>query len=115
MNQPINPPAIPEMDADGYVVDPHSWTRDTAIALAARAGIGELTHEHWRVIGHLRRHFLEHQNLPPLRLVCHEVGLDDHCIAHLFGEPKTAWQVAGLPNPGEEGKAYMDVADLARE
>jgi tRNA 2-thiouridine synthesizing protein E len=28
-------------------------------------------------------------------------------MQHLFPSPREAWRIAGLPNPGEEAKAYM--------
>jgi tRNA 2-thiouridine synthesizing protein E len=43
-----------------------------------------------------------------MRHVCGVTHLEKHCVTDLFGNgSKEAWRVAGLPNPGEEAKAYM--------
>lgn len=34
-------------------------------------------------------------------------GLDADCLHQLFRSPRQAWRIAGLPNPGEEAKAYL--------
>jgi len=39
--------------------------------------------------------------------VCHLTGQSADCMQHLFPNPREAWRVAGLPNPGEEAKAYL--------
>lgn len=31
----------------------------------------------------------------------------EHCVKQLFGGPLEAWRIAGLPDPGEEARAYM--------
>jgi tRNA 2-thiouridine synthesizing protein E len=102
------------MDEDGFLYDPHEWNHDTAVALADDEGVGTLTENHWRVIGHLRRHFLETGALPPMRLICHEIGLHQHCVSDLFGDPESAWRVAGLPKPGEEFKSYLATAETMK-
>ena len=35
------------------------------------------------------------------------IPLERMCMPDLFRSVRTAWRVAGLPNPGEEAKAYM--------
>jgi tRNA 2-thiouridine synthesizing protein E len=39
--------------------------------------------------------------------VCRTHDLDRNAIKNLFGGCRQAWRIAGLPNPGEEAKAYM--------
>jgi hypothetical protein len=43
-----------------------------------------------------------------MRLVCRAAGLDRHKAHKLFSGCRSLWRVAGLPNPGEEAKSYMD-------
>ena len=33
--------------------------------------------------------------------------MDKHCVDKLFHSQREAWRVAGLPDPGEEARAYM--------
>jgi TusE/DsrC/DsvC family sulfur relay protein len=95
-------------DADGFLADPDRWTPDMAQRIAWMDGIRELTDKHWEVIAHVRKHFFGHGTLPVMRLVCRAAGLDRHKAHKLFGDCKGLWRVAGLPNPGEEAKSYMN-------
>jgi tRNA 2-thiouridine synthesizing protein E len=42
------------------------------------------------------------------RQVCRELDLVSDCVCALFGGPLEAWKVAGLPDPGEEARVYME-------
>ncbi len=95
-------------DPDGFVAEPNAWTPERATRIARLDGITELTAKHWEVINHVRRQFYSHGSLPVMRLVCRAAGLDRHKAHKLFSSCKGLWRVAGLPNPGEEAKAYMD-------
>ncbi|MHB8623954.1 MAG: TusE/DsrC/DsvC family sulfur relay protein [Sulfuricaulis sp.] len=98
----------PRFDQDGFLIMGESWSEQLAIELAAGSGISPLTEEHWRVLHYLRAHFFVTGALPPERNVCRAIGLAQHCEEKLFGNDlKRAWRIAGLPNPGEEAKAYM--------
>jgi sulfur relay (sulfurtransferase) DsrC/TusE family protein len=92
---------------NGFFTDPQRWEPDHARKIAAEPGIGEMGSAHWRVIEHLRAHFLAHGTLPWDSHVCRHLGLDERCIHRLFGGPIEAWKVAGLPDPGEEARTYM--------
>jgi tRNA 2-thiouridine synthesizing protein E len=96
-----------QFDEDGFLVDPLSWTPGVAAGIAARDGLPELKSEHWEVIGYLRDHYLRFGSLPVMSHVCRVNHLDRNCVHDLFHAPKEAWRIAGLPNPGEEAKAYM--------
>lgn len=37
-----------------------------------------------------------------------ELDLVANCVHRLFGGPLEAWKVAGLPDPGEEARTYME-------
>ncbi len=92
---------MPAFDDRGYLTDFDAWTRDIAVALAAKAGIGELTADHWRVIDFLREHQSAHGVAPMIRVLCRETGLSLKEIYELFpkGPARDACRVAGLPRP----------------
>lgn len=96
----------PEYDQDGFLADPTKWNEDTARLIASDDGIKELSKEHWTIIHFLRDHYLN-GGLPAVRHVCHVNNFEDLCIPSLFSSVRSAWRIAGLPNPGEEAKAYM--------
>lgn len=107
-----SPSALSEVehafDPDGFLIDSEMWTPEFAVDIARHDGIGDLTPKHWEVITHVRKQFFSHGSLPVMRLVCRAAGLDRHKAHKLFSGCKSLWRVAGLPNPGEEAKAYMD-------
>jgi len=111
MNAALKPtPEQPEglFDRDGFLLEPEIWTPDLAARIAWLDGVAELTPKHWEVIRHVRKQFQATGALPVMRLVCRAAGLDRHKAHKLFSSCKGLWRVAGLPNPGEEAKAYMD-------
>lgn len=100
-----------KLDNEGFVKHPSEWNRDLARRLAAEAGVGELQEPHWNIIEYLRHHYLENKTLPVMKHVCRELMLEEGCVSRYFLNPEIAWHVAGLPDPGEEAKAYMDAAE----
>ncbi len=95
-------------DRDGFVTDVAVWNRDLALSIAAQLGVEELSESHWQVIDELRRHYLDMGSLPWMTHLCRGLDLEDRCIHRLFGGPVEAWKIAGLPNPGEEARTYME-------
>lgn len=95
-------------DSYGFLKDPASWHAELAEKIALRLGIGELHQSHWAVIGYLREHYLVNATLPWEGNVCRELDLVANCVHRLFGGPVEAWKVAGLPDPGEEARTYME-------
>lgn len=91
----------------GYLEDPDLWTRELALGIAADEGIGEMTEPHWQLVDQLREHYLTAGNLPVQHTLCHQLDLAPRCIIDLFGGLIPAWKIAGLPDPGEEARAYM--------
>jgi tRNA 2-thiouridine synthesizing protein E len=85
-----------------------AWNEEEARRIAREDGLGELTEAHWRVIQQLREHFVKYGALPPMRLACHASDLEPHCVDQLFHGAREAWRISGLPDPGEEARAYMD-------
>lgn len=111
MADPDKTPRDVAWDDEGYLVDPEQWDRDLAVSIAHENGIESLGEDHWKVIRYLRDHYLKHHSLPPKKILCHELELNEGCIGELFGEDmRNLWRIAGLPNPGEEARTYMSSA-----
>lgn len=100
------PPAW--FDEDGFLADPGQWTSTLAEQLAHEAGIDELSAKHWEVIRFVRERYFSIGALPVMRLVCRAAGLDPSKAHQLFSSCRSLWCIAGLPNPGEEAKSYMN-------
>jgi tRNA 2-thiouridine synthesizing protein E len=94
-------------DEDGFLIDSYAWTREGAQIMAEVDGIGPLSRAHWKVISFLRDRFSEVGGLPAMRAVCKASDLQPEEVKALFGSCCEAWRLAGLPNPGEEARAYM--------
>lgn len=88
------------------------WSPDLASRLAMEEGIAKLAEAHWLVITALRRQYLVEHKLPVMKLVCHELDLVEGCVSKLFKNPAVAWRIAGLPEPGEEVRAYLETAEV---
>ena len=94
-------------DEDGLILDFTSWSESLAQSLAQDAGIGRLDAAHWKIIHAMRKHYAKLGAAPAMHRVCHEAGIERRQVNELFGYCLVAWRVAGLPNPGEEAKAYL--------
>ena len=94
-------------DEDGFLINSAGWSRETARILAEVDGIGHLGADHWAIIFYLREHHLENGSLPVMSHVCRVMHLGKYAVDRLFGGCRTAWRIAGLPNPGEEALSYM--------
>ena len=95
-------------DDDGFLSESENWTPNLAEDLARQEGLSELTAKHWEVIHHVRERYFSLGALPVMRLVCRAVGLAPNKAHQLFSSCKSLWRIAGLPNPGEEAKSYMN-------
>ena len=93
-------------DRDGFVAEPWIWSEAMAQRIAAEDGLGELSEAQWAIIRFLRGHYTD-GGLPAVSHVCHVHHFDHRCIPDLFQSVKSAWRIAGLPNPGEEANNYM--------
>ena len=96
------------VDEDGFLMNPDLWTREMASQTADQAELGILSQAHWNIIRFVREKYLSLGAIPPMRRICREFGYERDAVKGLFGGCKQLWKVAGLPNPGEEAKAYMD-------
>lgn len=101
-------PNLPDFDEDGFLRDPRQWSESIARCIAWRDGIGELTQDHWDIIRTLRNEYSRHASPMALRYLCHVIHKNKSCVVDLFNNNgNEAWRIAGLPNPGEEAKAYL--------
>jgi tRNA 2-thiouridine synthesizing protein E len=96
-----------QFDEYGLLMDPRDWTPELAQQLAGSEGIAELTSRHWAFLEALRGYYERFQVPPPTARVCHELGLRHACGHELFPSCLAAWRIAGLPDPGEEARAYL--------
>ena len=101
------PTALPRFDAAGFLVNPASWDEALARRLARDDGLGELTPAQWQVLRALRAGYAYASSLPALPHACRLAGHGPHCMEELFPGAREAWRLAGLPDPGEEARAYM--------
>lgn len=97
-----------DRDAEGYLMNPDSWTDDIAIQLAKEEGI-DLTESHWQVLNFIRAYFSENRVVPDVRHVdaylVTENKLDKkEAKQHLFqlfpyGYVKQACKISGMRKP----------------
>ena len=107
MNTPSGTPTPAIFDPNGFLIDPATWSESLADRIAQTDGLGELSELQIGLLHALRREFSKHGCVTALSHVCHLTGQSADCMQHLFPNPRTAWRVAGLPDPGEEAKAYL--------
>lgn len=98
---------VPKFDEDGLIIDPSCWSEEIAEITADRLHI-QLGAEHWVAIYALRNYFTRFGVAPPISSICRNNGKDKHWIHRLFGSCLNAWRVAGLADPGEEAKSYLN-------
>jgi len=107
----MNPTTVEDLrllfDKDGFFIHPEQW--DTALAqrIAHSEGMGELDDIQQGLLLTLRDEFQKFGAVTALSHICHLNDLDADCLHQLFRSPRQAWRIAGLPNPGEEAKAYL--------
>ena len=104
MNMPL-PTALPERDAEGYLIEPADWNEALAEALAAEENIA-LTDEHWDALRFMREFYEEHQIAADARYVIKHLagrhGRDaQKKLFALFpyGYVKQACKLAGMKRP----------------
>ncbi|MFO1217205.1 MAG: TusE/DsrC/DsvC family sulfur relay protein [Burkholderiaceae bacterium] len=95
-------------DRHGFLADGERWTPDLAGQIAASEGIDVLGAKHWAVIRLVRERYFAIGALPVMRLICRAAGIEPGRGHELFPSCRSLWRIAGLPDPGEEAKAYMN-------
>ena len=105
MNPSINHSAL--FDSSGFLIDPNVWSITLADRIAQADGLGELNDLQIGLLHALRNEYAKHGCVTALSHVCHLTGQSADCMQHLFPNPRIAWRVAGLPDPGEEARTYL--------
>ena len=98
---------ISVLDEEGFLLDADDWTRTFSKQQALQIGV-RLDDRHWALIELIRDKYLRLGSLPLMRTVCKTAGFDKSELKQQFGSCLTLWRIAGLPNPGEEAKTYMN-------
>ncbi len=95
----------PDIDDEGYLVNPETWNEDIAKEFASKEKI-ELTEDHWDAIHFMRQYYQEHQIAPDVRHVMKHLALrlgsgSRNRIFELFpyGYVKQACKIAGMKRP----------------
>jgi len=99
--------ALP-LDDDGFLIDHRLWNRAMAQRLADHDGLGQLAETQWMLIDFVRDKFFRLGAMPPMSHVCRKLGVNREAVHTCFGSCRNLWQIAGLPNPGEEALSYMN-------
>ena len=96
---------MPERDAEGYLIEPDSWSEEVALVLAQDENI-EMTDEHWDVIRFMRDFYEEHQVAADARFaikhLAERVGRDAQkrlFVLFPYGYVKQACKIAGMRRP----------------
>ncbi|MGB6065349.1 MAG: TusE/DsrC/DsvC family sulfur relay protein [Desulfomonilaceae bacterium] len=89
------------VDAEGFLLDPESWTETIAEVLARETGILKLTEQQWAIIHFLRAFYLANGRAPLNRDIKRQTGVSMLELERLFpgGIRHGARRLAGLPNP----------------
>lgn len=97
-----------QLDEYGMLKDPDSWNKEIAQLMATELDIHHLTPDHWSVIDALRQHYERFGVAPTMHNICSSGHHSKDWVHNLFHSCLNAWRVAGLPDPGEEAKAYLN-------
>lgn len=96
---------MPNIDEEGYLVDPQDWNEDVAREFAQKENI-QLTENHWDAIQFMRDYYADHQIAPDARHVmkhlAQRLGPDSrNALFELFpyGYVKQACKIAGMKRP----------------
>ena len=96
---------MPEIDDEGYLVDPLTWSEAVAEEFARQEDVA-LSEDHWDAIRFMREYYLEHQVAPDVRHVTKHLAerlgaAARNRIFELFpyGYVKQACRIAGMKRP----------------
>jgi tRNA 2-thiouridine synthesizing protein E len=91
-----------EVNEEGFLVDPTTWTKEYAVEAAKAEGIEELTEAHWKVINFGRESAAASGGVSPtLRTITDGAGITTKDLFALFpkGPAKKVAKIAGLKKP----------------
>jgi TusE/DsrC/DsvC family sulfur relay protein len=96
------------LNEKGFLNEPAQWNEEVALEVARREGMEGLDDMHWRIIRYLRDYYQKCDFLPTLRRACKVSGeWRNSCLSCFFrNDPLKAVKIAGLPEPGDDIKAY---------
>jgi len=88
------------IDEDGYLLPSERWDTNVGRLLARNVVRGELTEDHWKIVGYLRQYYLEFDIVPPIRKLCRDTGFSLSSLYKLFpmGVARGAGKIAGIPS-----------------
>jgi len=96
---------LPDVDAEGYLIEPSDWNDEVAAVLASQENI-ELTEPHWEVLRFMRDYYAEHQIAVDVRHVIKHLAAkygpeSRNMVFELFpyGYVKQACKIAGMKRP----------------
>ena len=90
-----------ELNDEGFMVDPASWSEEIAVELARRDGIDPMSERHWQVVRFMREEYLSKGTGPNVRALGKTSGVPIKELYALFpkGPAKVAARIAGVPKP----------------
>jgi TusE/DsrC/DsvC family sulfur relay protein len=90
-----------DVDEDGFIQEPDTWSEELAVAIAKTEDVVDLTPDHWKVVNYLRNYYQQFGIAPMIRKLCKETGFPLKQIYEMFpsGPAKGACKIAGLPKP----------------
>lgn len=101
----VDKPAMPALDAEGFLIEPNDWTEQVAVELARSERI-ELGDDHWDAIRFMRHYYAEHQIAADARFVIRHLAQRLGPAAHKrlfelfpYGYPGQACKIAGMKRP----------------
>ena len=95
-------------DEDGFLLQSENWNHEIAQQIALQNGVLELGSRYMKVVQFIRDYYFELGGFVTPRRICLEMDVDKIEMKNFFGSCINAWKIAGLPNPGEEAKTYMN-------
>lgn len=96
------------LDENGLLINTRDWNASMALEIANGLGIDNLDAEHWQVIHALRKHYEKFGAAPCMHNICRAHGQHKNWVHNLFKTCLNAWRIAGLPDPGEEAREYLN-------
>jgi tRNA 2-thiouridine synthesizing protein E len=91
-----------EVNDEGFLVDPTTWTKEYAVEAAKEEGLEELTETHWKVIDFARQSAATAGGASPtLRTITDGAAITTKDLFALFpkGPAKKVAKIAGLKKP----------------
>ena len=86
---------------EGFMTNPHEWTKDIAEVLAKQEGLETLTPDHWKIVDFCRQSGMASGKSPTLRQITTGTGISTKDLFALFpkGPAKKVAKIAGLGKP----------------